>query len=328
MYTETNASLSHFRQLTARLTVLLLSVALPGSIGSIAADTPDSTWFDSARYFVPTEYGRTAVVERGHGPVVVYLHGFPLNGWHWRHQLTELADIRRNIAIDLMGLGHSEISDNQDLGFHAQADMVLATLDAMGIDEFDVVGNDSGGAVAQILVAKAPQRVRSLVLTNADVHDNWPPAALGPLQELARQGTLDDLLESHLHDVEIAREGLGRLAYESPGFITPALLRAYTEPLLTSPARRDAVNRFVSRQDHSATVRIESDLQQFDKPTLIIWATADVFFGLEGAYWLRDTIPGVYDVIELDGAMLFFTEERATEVSALLREHFLKVDAD
>jgi len=64
----------------------------------------------------------------------------------------------------------------------------------------------------------------------------------------------------------------------------------------------------------------------------IIWETvfptADVFFGVEWAYRLRNTIPGVYDVIELDGAMLFFTEERASEVSALLREHFLRADAD
>ncbi len=313
--------------IAALLIILTLPVSLSGCIGSGAGATTGHNWFNSARTFVTTDYGRIAVVERGQGPAVVYLHGFPLNSWHWRHQLTELADLRRGIAIDLMGLGHSEIADDQDLGFDAQADMVLATLDAMGVQTFDLVGNDSGGAVAQIIAARTPQRVRSLVLTNADVHTNWPPAALGPMRELARQGRLDELLESHLEDPDIARSGLGRMAYENPDFITPELLHAYTDPLLISPARREAVNRFVSRQDHEVTVRIESALQQFDKPTLVLWGTADPFFAVEWAYWLRDTIPGVYRVVEFDGAMLFFTEERAREVNKLLRAHFLGLDA-
>lgn len=325
MFTDLR-TLARRRTLFAMVAMLLTPVALPGCLSAFSGGGSGHDWFDEARTFIDTEYGRIAVVERGEGPVVVYLHGFPLNGWHWRYQLTELDDIRRGIAIDLMGLGHSEIAEDQALGFDAQAEMVLATLDAMGVGEFDLVGNDSGGAVAQIIAASAPQRVRSLVLTNANVHTNWPPAALGPMQDLARQGRLDELLESHLEDAEIARTGLGQMAYENPDFITPELLHAYTDPLLVSPARRDAVNRFVSRQDHDVTVRLEPALRLFDKPTLVIWGTGDIFFGVEWAYWLRDTIPGVYEVVELDGAMLFFTEERADEVNPLLRAHFLRVD--
>ena len=115
-----------------------------------------------------------------------------------------------------MGLGHTEISKDQDLSFSALAKMVLVTLDAQGIREFDLVGNDTGGGVAQLIAATAPDRIRSLVLTNADIHDNYPPQALGGVHAAAIQGTLDDLLVSYLADPEQAHNGLGATVYEDP----------------------------------------------------------------------------------------------------------------
>lgn len=291
-------------------------------------DTEKYEWFESSRHFVETDYGQIAVVERGRGPVVVYLHGFPLNSWHWRHQLDELADIRRGIAIDLMGLGHTEISADQDLRFSTQADMVLATLDAMGVREFDLVGNDSGGGIAQLVVAKAPERVRSLVLSNADVHDNWPPQALSVVHDLATRGEMDSVLQAYMLDVSSARSGLAALVYEDPMFVTTEMLQMYTQPLLRTADTRSAVNRYIAVQDSSETVAIKPALEKFSQPTLIMWGTDDVFFGTEWAYWLRDTIPGAYAVVEFEGARLFFNEERATEVNTLLRAHFNYLDSD
>lgn len=57
-------------------------------------------------------------------------------------------------------------------------------------------------------------------------------------------------------------------------------------------------------------------------PTLIVWGTGDVFFKRKWAYWLRDTIPGATEVIELKGARLFFPDERAPELTAALRRHW------
>ena len=72
---------------------------------------------------------------------------------------------RRCIAIDLMGLGYTEIAPGQDVSFTAQARMLAEVLDALGIDKVDLVGNDSGGAIAQIFAAHHPQR---LTLAGAD----------------------------------------------------------------------------------------------------------------------------------------------------------------
>ena len=280
--------------------------------------------FAAARQFVDTQYGRVAVVENGTGPAAVFLHGFPLNGFHWRYQLTELADLRRCIAIDLMGLGHTEIRANQELSFSAQAQMVLATLDALGVKDFDLVGNDTGGGIAQIIATKVPARIRSLVLTNADIHDNWPPKALGVVHAAATDGVLDDLFVGYLANPEQARNGLGSMVFEDPQYLTAELLEAYLGPITTTAERRDDINRFITSQNNAETVAIKSNLERLTAPTLILWGTGDPFFGVEWAYWLRDTIPGVRNVIEFPQAKLFFPEERAEEVTAHIRNHWLQ----
>src|SRR5258708_22041952 len=97
--------------------------------------------------------GRIAYIDGGHGPAAVFLQGVPLNGSHWRHIIAGVRDVRRCIAMDLMGLGYTEIAPTQDVSFTAQADMVAQVLDALDLDRVDLVGNDSGGAVAQIFAA-------------------------------------------------------------------------------------------------------------------------------------------------------------------------------
>src|SRR5687768_18507841 len=109
--------------------------------------------FHARRRFVDLPYARIAYVEEGEGPAAVFVHGVPLNGLHWRHVIAGVRDRRRCIALDLMGLGYSEIGAGQDVSFTAQARMIADVVDALGLATIDLVGNDSGGAVAQIFAA-------------------------------------------------------------------------------------------------------------------------------------------------------------------------------
>jgi pimeloyl-ACP methyl ester carboxylesterase len=135
----------------------------------------DIATFHNSRRFAEVKSGRIAYVEQGQGPVALFIHGVPLNGYHWRHIIDRLKHRRRCIAIDLMGLGFTEIAPAQDVSFTAQAQMIAEVLDVLGIDKVDLIANDSGGAIAQIFAAHQPDRLTSLVLTNCDVHDGWPP---------------------------------------------------------------------------------------------------------------------------------------------------------
>jgi pimeloyl-ACP methyl ester carboxylesterase len=74
-------------------------------------------------------------------------------------------------------------------------------------------------------------------------------------------------------------------------------------------------------------VAVEPELARLRVPTLVVWGTGDIFFDVRWAYWLAEHIPGVTRVVELDGARLFFPDERATEFAALVGEHWAQVDA-
>ncbi|MBI3677334.1 MAG: alpha/beta fold hydrolase, partial [Proteobacteria bacterium] len=134
--------------------------------------------FRAARRFLSLEYGEIAYVECGHGPAAVFLHGWPLNGYHWRGSMVRLANTRRCIAVDFMGLGYTRVPADQDLSPLNQSQMIVSAMDALNIDRADLIANDSGTAVAQLLAANHPDRVHSLLLTNGDVHTNSPPEQL------------------------------------------------------------------------------------------------------------------------------------------------------
>src|SRR5580698_7240764 len=88
--------------------------------------------------------GRISYSEAGSGPVALFVHGVLLNKHLWRHQLTGLSDVRRCIALDLLAHGDTEIETGQDVSVTANAVMLAEFLDALGIDQVDIIGNDSG----------------------------------------------------------------------------------------------------------------------------------------------------------------------------------------
>ncbi len=280
--------------------------------------------FVAGRRFIDLPAGRIAYVERGVGPVALFVHGVPLNGYHWRHQVAALSDIRRCVCPDLMGLGASEIAPRTPVDFHAQAEMLVQFIEALGVSRIDLVGNDSGGAISQILATRAPDRIRSLTLTNCDTHENWPPPAFMPILNLAKAGQLGNAFAAFRADPELARSpsGLG-VAFEFPERLTPDLLDAYLGPLVATPARMDQVNAYVSAIETPPTAGLLERLKAFHPPTLIVWGDGDVFFGPDWGRWLAETIPGVRRLEILSGARLFFPEERHETFNALLREHWL-----
>src|SRR5215475_11692994 len=112
-----------------------------------------STYASATTRSIQTASGRIAYCESGTGPVALFVHGVLLNKHLWRHQLTHLQDMRRCIALDLLAHGDTEISEHQDVSVTANANMIRQFLDALGIDRVDLVGNDSGGGIAQIFAA-------------------------------------------------------------------------------------------------------------------------------------------------------------------------------
>src|SRR5437879_6978269 len=125
----------------------------------------------AARHGVETASGCISYTEQGAGPVALFVHGVLLNGHLWRHQLSELSDIRRCIAVDLLAHGETEIAPDQDVSVTANAEMLKQFLDALKINQVDLVGNDSGGGIAEIFQLLNQESVRSFSLSHCD-HDH------------------------------------------------------------------------------------------------------------------------------------------------------------
>jgi pimeloyl-ACP methyl ester carboxylesterase len=338
-----SGSVSRKRQIMKRdVAVMLLGTVVIGSFvcGSIPAransDAPVTTSTKNSGALVMSEKqsslvhrsvqtasGLISYTEQGAGPVALFVHGVLLNGYLWRHQLDDLSNIRRCIAVDLLAHGDTEIAPDQDVSVTANAKMLKEFLDALNIDQVDLVGNDSGGGIAQIFAALYPRRVRSLALTDCDTHDNWPPEAFKPFLAMAAGGGLRGALETMLADKGVYRspQALGP-AYEHPEQLSDDSIERYLRPLVKTEQRTRDLQRFLAAFDNKHTVAIEAKLKRLQAPTLIVWGTDDVYFDLKWSHWLAENIPGTRRRVELQGARIFFPEERWQEFDKELRAHW------
>ena len=298
------------------------------SLATIASPSPragplDAAAFTQLRRFAETRYGRVAYVEQGAGPGALFLHGYPLNGFQWRGALERLSQHRRCIAPDLLGLGYTETSADQDLSPAVQAEMLVALLDILGVTDADVVASDSGLTIAQLLAVRHPARVRSLLLTNGDVDTNSPPPALGPFMAQLRAGVaVDQWLLPQFKDTAVARspQGLGGGAYTNPSNFTDECVQYYFAPLVSTPVRKAQFHRYGLAFLPNPLPAIAPKLRECRAPARMVWGTGDQLFDVKWAEWLNTTLPHSRGVRRVEGAKLFFAEEMPDLIAHEARE--------
>jgi len=282
----------------------------------------DPARFTSARRFARTPFGEIAYVAQGRGRPVLLLHGFPLNGFQWRGVIDRLSPHALCIAPDLLGTGHTHTATDQDVGPDSQVLMLISLLDALGVTDVDEIANDSGSAVAQLFTARHPTRVRSLLLTNGDTEIQSPPAAMLPVIDLAPQGRfVDEWLAPWLADPALARskDGIGGLCYSNPAHPTNEALEMYFGPLVTSAERKAELHRYAVALGRNALLGIQPALQRCRVPTRIAWGIDDTIFDASNADYLHRSFGNSFGVRRLEGAKLFWPEERPDIIAAQAR---------
>jgi pimeloyl-ACP methyl ester carboxylesterase len=278
------------------------------------------------RSAVRTRAADLSYVEIGEGSPALFLHGIGTSAYFWRNVIEECAATRRCIAPDLPLHGRSPARPNQDFSIGALADAVEQFCEALALTDIDLVAHDTGGAVAQVFAARHDTRLRSLTLTNCDTHDNVPPEAFKPTVELAKAGALAPGAPALLADLATARATVFGMGYDDPEYLSLDIVRAFLEPVLGTTERAREFERMLSALEPSDLLAVEPALTKLTLPTLVVWGTGDEFFDVRWAYWLRDTIPGVTEVVELEGAKLFFPDERASELAPHLLRHWIAAD--
>ncbi len=279
--------------------------------------------FEARRATAQTSFGDIAYTEIGDGPAALFVHGLMLSGGLWRHLIGEVASLRRCLAIDLLGHGRTRVSEGQSVTLAAQVEMLEAFCDTLAPERVDLVANDFGGAVAQIFAVRNPDRLRSLTLTNCDVHDNLgPPESLSEVVPLAERGDLAPLISRMLDATDLARAHFPGTGFEDPALLTTEEVRELLGPAFSPPDGGRHFEHMLTSIRGDELTKIEPALRTLTAPTLMVWGTDDTYFGPHWARWLRDVIPGATEVIEIEGGKLFVPFERPQEVAAALRHHW------
>ncbi|MES2055203.1 MAG: alpha/beta hydrolase [Pseudomonadota bacterium] len=286
--------------------------------GPVSADSLHVKEYNRIRRFVALPAGRVAYVEAGAGPVALFLHGFPLNSFQWRHAIERLSMHRRCVAPDFLALGYTEVARGQDVGPMAQMAMIVSLLDKLGIKDVDLIANDSGGAIAQLLMVHYPDRVRTLLLTNCDSEIDCPPPALTPVIELSKKGRYaDGWLVPWQADPVLARSstGFGGMCFSDPTQPTDEAIATYFTPLIATPQRKRLIEAYAIALEQNALAGISTDLRRSTVPTRILWGTGDTIFSPESPAYLDRTLGVSRGIRRLEGKKLFWPEE-ASEIVA------------
>ena len=148
----------------------------------------------------------------------------------------------------------------------------MTSASALGLDRVDVVANDTGGAVAQVFAARYPRRMRTLTLTNCDVHDNFPPEAFKPFVALAESGEFGPMVAALAGDLAVARSEVGfGQGYAHPDRLTDELLMSYLAPFV--PDQGKGLERLLTASSAAELMAVEPLLAQLHAPAQVAWGT-------------------------------------------------------
>jgi len=264
--------------------------------------------------------GRIEYRERGAGQVLVFVHGIVANGDVWRDVVDGLGAEFRCITPDWpLGAHRLAMGSDMDFSLFGLARLVDQFLAALRLDDVTLVGSDTGGAIAQCVAARHPQRLSRLVLTPCDAFDNFLPRPIRHLQLTGRTTAGWWLLAQalRLRAVQRLPIAFGRLT-ERP--IPAEIMRSYTQPLREDAAiRRDmaALTRAVSTR---FTEEAAAGLRTFDKPALVLWALERRrFFPLAHAHRLAALLPQA-QFVTIDDSGPFVTEDQPDAVTRAIAE--------
>jgi pimeloyl-ACP methyl ester carboxylesterase len=247
-------------------------------------------------------------------PPVVFLHGLLVDSRLWAPVAERLAAEGVRSYAPTLPLGAHEVPMNAgaDLSPPGVARLVGDFIAALGLDNVTIVGNDTGGAICQLMLGGDTSRIGAAVLTNCDAFDAFPPRALAPLFFAGRHPGIVACL---LPGLRSARVRTGKLGF---GPLTSApldatLTRSWIEPLADKAIRRDLA-AFAGGVRPRALLDAASRFGQFTGPVRILWGDDDAYFGPELGRRLSEAFPHA-SLVTVPGGRTFLPLEHPDAVA-------------
>ncbi len=237
------------------------------------------------------------------GPVLVFVHGFTMAASLWRPLTERLADQGIRCIAPTWPLGaHPEpMRPGADVTLGGVAAMIGSFLDELDLHDVVLVGNDTGGAICQIVACTgavagiSPDRLAALVLTGCDAFEHFPPPILKPFIAASRSSLLFRTALKPLGTKFGRHKGYADLAHAD----IDELVKEWVRPSLSNPAIAEDLRQFTASMQQSVTLGAAAKLNQFTKPALIAWSADDLFFGVDDGHRLAEALPNArFELIE------------------------------
>jgi pimeloyl-ACP methyl ester carboxylesterase len=245
--------------------------------------------------------------DEGSGHPVIFLHGIPTWSFLWRRIAPAFEDEYRTIVPDMLGYGNSDRRDSFDRSIRAQEDALQELIDDLELGVVSLVAHDIGGGVALRYAAHHPDRVETLVLSNAACYDAWPVAFINEMgmPTTARmdpdefEGKLDFAFGEGLHG-------------DGPD---PEWVEGMKEPWLREDGRRALARAAVATNTNHTT---EIDYDVIDSRTYCIWGADDRMVPVDYGERLAEDLGG--EVVRLEDAYHWVVEDRPAGYREALAE--------
>lgn len=254
--------------------------------------------------------------ERGNGQPVVFVHGLLTNGRLWRKVAPAIADAGYRCLVPDWPLGAHEIpAPNADLTPPGVARMIADFLQVLDLKDVTLVANDTGGALAQIVMANHPERIARVVLTSSDAFTRFFPPVFAALPRLARiPGGVELMARAVRVRKLVHATGLMWVAKRP---IPDDILDAYLLPSRRDPAIRRDLRRFLVSVDKRHTLAAAERLGAFTRPVLLAWSTEDKHFPMSLADRLARILPAA-EVRPIDDSYTFAPEDQPEKLSGMV----------
>src|SRR5262245_14693218 len=279
-----------------------------------------ATWRDPAlgvAHELDLPQGRLRYFEAGTGSPIVFAHGLLVNANLWRKVVAELSHDFRCVTLDLpLGSHTLPMPEPADLTPHGLADLIADALEALALEQATLVGNDTGGALCQMVVTRRPERIGRLVLTSCDYRDNFPPAMFRYFKPAAAiPGAMKLLM------LPMRLRAPRRLPFSFGWLVTRPIDReaedSYLLPGMTIPGVEQDLKRVIKGIDTRHTNEAADRLGEFDKPALIAWSREDRFFKPAHAERLAHDLPNAR-LAWIENARTFSPEDEPDRLAELI----------
>jgi pimeloyl-ACP methyl ester carboxylesterase len=271
----------------------------------------------AAQQRVDLPQGTVEYRDSGSGPVLLFVHGLLVNGTLWRKVVSRLEGDFRCVVPDLpLGSHRVPLRADADLSPHGLARLIADFMDALALEDVTLIGNDTGGALCQLVATRHPDRLARLVLTPCDAYENFLPPAFRPLQWIARvPGGVNAMMQPmRFGAMQQLPMAFGMLTKRP---IERSVRDGWVRPAIGSREIRRDVAKVLRGIAPRYTLEAAERLADFDRPVLLAWAPEDRFFKIGYAERLAATIPDAR-IERIDDSSTFVSEDQPERVADLV----------